>query len=143
MPTPPVPAGPLPRVVTRVKADMRCAAVAAASVLAKVERDALMVDLAGRFPRYNWHENKGYSAPDHLAALAAEGPCDQHRRSWSLPGVGGDPMLVDLAGLEASRAGQQVECCGPYRGHGAGLLPIQRVRDGERLPGPGQGVLGV
>ena len=77
----------VPRVVTAVKGDMRCAGVAAASILAKTERDALMVELAGVHPGYGWEDNKGYAAPDHLAALGALGPCVEHRRSWSLPGV--------------------------------------------------------
>ena len=72
-------------VTTRVKADMTCAAVAAASVLAKTTRDAFMVELANEYPQYGWAENKGYSAPDHLAALRVHGPCHQHRRSWSIP----------------------------------------------------------
>jgi len=97
---PAVPLAAEPHVVTMVKADLRCAAVAAASVLAKVERDAMMVARSGRYPGYRWDDNKGYSAPDHLAALRADGPCDQHRRSWNLPGVGDpalvDPMLLDL-----------------------------------------------
>jgi ribonuclease HII len=99
-------------VVTQVKADLRCAAVAAASVLAKVERDALMVDLAQRFPEYGWHENKGYSAPEHISALRRLGPCDLHRVSWNLPGVGGesDPALfpgvieLDLSDNDTSTA---------------------------------------
>jgi len=85
----PAPAVPLPAdpaVLTLVKADLRCAAVAAASVLAKVERDSIMTARALDHPEYSWHENKGYSAPEHAAALRAHGPCDQHRRTWSLPG---------------------------------------------------------
>lgn len=82
------PAAARPQVVTQVKADLRCAAVAAASVLAKVERDAIMVARSAEHPEYGWHENKGYSAPEHVAALGRHGPCRQHRRSWSLPGVG-------------------------------------------------------
>jgi ribonuclease HII len=77
-----------PRVVTQVKADLRCAAVAAASVLAKVERDSIMVGLAEAHPDYGWAENKGYSAPEHVAALRRLGPCELHRRSWNLPGLG-------------------------------------------------------
>lgn len=71
-----------PPVTTMIKADMKCSSVAAASVLAKVERDAMLVEFHERFPRYNWAGNKGYSAPDHLAALEAHGPCELHRRSW-------------------------------------------------------------
>ncbi|WP_370248748.1 ribonuclease HII [Nocardioides sp.] len=76
-----------PPVRTLVKADLRCAATAAASILAKTERDALMVELARQHPGYGWEVNKGYAAPDHLAALRLHGPCVEHRRSWSLPGV--------------------------------------------------------
>ncbi|MDH2416893.1 ribonuclease HII [Nocardioides sp. CER19] len=77
----------LPPVLTRIKADLTCAAVAAASILAKTARDALMVELDGEHPEYGWLENKGYSAPAHIDALARFGPTTHHRRSWSLPGV--------------------------------------------------------
>lgn len=75
------------RVVTRIQADATCAAVAAASIIAKVTRDAHMVDLAGRQPEYGWGANKGYAAPDHVAALERLGPSPWHRVSWRLPGV--------------------------------------------------------
>ncbi|QCX27059.1 ribonuclease HII [Nocardioides jishulii] len=77
----------VPPVVTAVKGDMRCAGVAAASILAKTERDAIMTTLAAQHPEYAWAENKGYSAPEHVAALRQHGPTPLHRRSWSLPGV--------------------------------------------------------
>jgi ribonuclease HII len=77
------------RVVTRVRADLTCAGVAAASVLAKCERDAIMVGLSGQHPEYGWAVNKGYSAPDHIAALHRHGPSPLHRRSWNLPGSAG------------------------------------------------------
>ena len=73
------------QVQTRVRADLTCAGVAAASVLAKCERDAMMVDLAQRHPEYGWALNKGYSAPDHVEALRRLGPTPLHRRSWNLP----------------------------------------------------------
>lgn len=88
-PRPPAPvlgAGDLVPVPVRtlVKADLRCAAVAAASVLAKTTRDALMVELAAQHPGYGWEENKGYASPSHQEGLAALGPCVEHRRSWNL-----------------------------------------------------------
>ena len=70
---------------TRVKADLTCASVAAASVLAKCERDALMCALSAEHPAYGWSGNKGYGSPDHLAALRALGPSPLHRMSWRLP----------------------------------------------------------
>lgn len=72
---------------TRVKADMTCTSVAAASVLAKVERDARMCTLHAEHPDYAWAENKGYASADHLDALRRLGPTVEHRRSWRLPGV--------------------------------------------------------
>nr|WP_279671968.1 ribonuclease HII [Flexivirga meconopsidis] len=75
--------GPVaPPVTTMIKADMKCSSVAAASVLAKVERDSMLVAFHDDYPQFNWAGNKGYSAPDHLAALDEHGPCELHRRSW-------------------------------------------------------------
>lgn len=72
----------LPRVVTRVKADRDCAAVSAASVVAKVHRDSLMIDRHDAHPVYGWRSNKGYASRSHYAAIDAHGPCDWHRRTW-------------------------------------------------------------
>lgn len=82
-----------PPVRTLIKADMSCSSVAAASVLAKVERDALMVGLHDAHPEYGWALNKGYFAPEHVAALVARGATVHHRRSWRLPPYA-DPALV-------------------------------------------------
>ncbi len=64
------------------KGDRVAACVAAASVVAKVTRDRLMTDLHTRFPAYDFARHKGYSTPDHQAALAAHGPCSEHRFSY-------------------------------------------------------------
>jgi ribonuclease HII len=78
--------GPVPpAVTTRVKADLTCASVAAASVLAKTTRDAIMIELSHEHPDYRWHENKGYASDDHMAALRRCGPTPFHRVSWRLP----------------------------------------------------------
>lgn len=74
-------------VTTIIKGDMTCAAIAAASVLAKVERDTEMVALSSGYEAYGWAANKGYASPAHIAALTAHGPTPLHRRSWKLPGV--------------------------------------------------------
>jgi ribonuclease HII len=71
---------------TRIKGDMTCAGVSAASVLAKTERDAMMVDLDPAHPPYGFAVNKGYSTPEHIGALREHGPSAAHRRSWRLPG---------------------------------------------------------
>lgn len=73
----------------QVKADLSCTSVAAASVLAKVERDGRMRELHRLHPGYGWAENKGYASAGHRAALERLGPCVEHRRSWRLPGVHG------------------------------------------------------
>ncbi|MEO5982565.1 MAG: ribonuclease HII [Pedococcus sp.] len=83
-----------PPVTTMVKADLKCSSVAAASVLAKVERDAIMTAHAPDHPVYGWEVNKGYAAPEHMAALEAHGASVLHRRSWRLPGVARDPDPV-------------------------------------------------
>jgi ribonuclease HII len=82
----------VPPVITMIKADLRCAAVAAASILAKTARDDIMVGLAADFPAYGWQGNKGYAAPDHLAALSAYGPTPHHRVSWSIKALSGFPI---------------------------------------------------
>jgi ribonuclease HII len=96
--------GPAPCIPVRtmIKADMFCSSVAAASVLAKVERDAMMVALALEVPEYAWELNKGYSAPEHFVALQLHGPSVHHRRSWRLPGLNAaaevdGPPVADVA----------------------------------------------
>ncbi len=64
------------------KGDQVAACVAAASVLAKVTRDRIMVDLHRRFPGYDFAQHKGYVTPEHAAALDAHGPCSEHRHSY-------------------------------------------------------------
>jgi ribonuclease HII len=66
-----------------VKGDCKSYSIAAASVLAKVTRDRLMIQLDGQYPGYGFAHHKGYSTPEHLAALAQLGPCAIHRRSFS------------------------------------------------------------
>ena len=70
---------------TIVRGDSASAAIAAASVLAKVRRDQFMRELHAQCPLYGWDANKGYGSAAHLAALRAYGPSEHHRRSWKLP----------------------------------------------------------
>ena len=58
------------------------ASIAAASIVAKVYRDAIMHDLDVAYPQYGFRKNMGYPTPDHLAALREYGPCPMHRRSF-------------------------------------------------------------
>ncbi len=62
--------------------DGLCASIAAASVLAKVTRDRLMVSLAEKYPQYGFERHKGYGTKAHYAAIAEYGPCEIHRRSF-------------------------------------------------------------
>lgn len=71
---------------TRVKADMQCLSVAAASVLAKVERDRRMQELHSEYPDYGWDLNKGYGTSSHRDAIRVAGPTPYHRVSWRLLG---------------------------------------------------------
>ena len=103
-----------PRVVTLVKGDLTCSSVAAASVLAKVERDGIMVRRSEDHPEYEWAVNKGYATPAHRAALRALGACEQHRRSWNLG--------VDVAAVPSANS---VEA--PGRGSGGRGGPAQRT----------------
>ncbi len=64
------------------KGDQVAACVAAASVVAKVTRDRLMVELHGRYPQYGFAEHKGYVTAEHSAALSRHGPCPEHRFSY-------------------------------------------------------------
>lgn len=66
-----------------VRGDARCASIAAASILAKVARDACLAKWHGVYPEYGLASNKGYGAPDHFAGLDRYGPVCQHRFSFA------------------------------------------------------------
>lgn len=65
-----------------VKGDARVAEISAASILAKVERDAQMLSLHQQFPHYGFDKHKGYPTKAHFAALDELGPCSEHRKSF-------------------------------------------------------------
>lgn len=71
------------RFETIKKGDTMVASIAAASVVAKVARDAWMDAIAGRFAAFGFDSNKGYATAAHLDALVQAGPCDEHRRSFA------------------------------------------------------------
>lgn len=70
-----------------VHGDARCTAIAAASILAKVTRDRMMLELHGRDPRYGFDRHKGYATRDHLDAVARYGYSEVHRRSFRPPSL--------------------------------------------------------
>ncbi len=65
-----------------IRGDACCASIAAASVIAKTHRDALMREYHREFPAYGFDSHVGYGVPAHLAALRAHGPCPIHRKSF-------------------------------------------------------------
>lgn len=71
-----------PREVNVVHGDARCASIAAASIIAKVTRDALMVKYATEYPQYGFEKNKGYASADHQQAIRDFGMCPIHRVSF-------------------------------------------------------------
>ena len=105
--------GELAPVTMQVKADANCAVVAAASVLAKVERDSLMAALPD--PGYGWASNKGYAAPAHREAIATLGASEHHRRSWHLPGLDQYRQRLATGDIEAYENEQQLELYHEYR----------------------------
>ena len=66
-----------------VRGDAKVKAISAASILAKVHRDRLCLELHREHPQYGFDGHKGYSTPEHLAALRAHGACPHHRRSFA------------------------------------------------------------
>jgi ribonuclease HII len=80
-------------VKTVVGGDAKSKSIAAASILAKVARDRLMIEMDGLYPGYGFASHKGYNAPVHLDALVALGPCEIHRRAWN-------PVKLVLAGVD-------------------------------------------
>lgn len=65
-----------------VKGDGKSFTIAAASIIAKVTRDRLLLQLDKEYPHYNWAKNKGYPTKDHMQAVIRYGPCPHHRRSF-------------------------------------------------------------
>ncbi|MCZ6780232.1 MAG: ribonuclease HII [Nitrospirae bacterium] len=65
-----------------IKGDSLSVSIAAASIVAKVTRDHLMLKYHQRYPQYNFRVHKGYPTSEHLRLLAAHGPCEVHRRSF-------------------------------------------------------------
>lgn len=81
-----------------IDGDALCTSIAAASIVAKVERDRMMAEYEALYPGYGFARNKGYSTASHLDALARLGPCPIHRRSFA-------PVAscLSTAGVEAAQ----------------------------------------
>ena len=68
-----------------IDGDAKCFSIAAASIIAKVTRDRLMLAYDREFPQYGFAKHKGYGTKEHLDALRKHGPCEIHRRSFRMP----------------------------------------------------------
>jgi ribonuclease HII len=80
---------------TIVKGDAKCFSIAAASILAKVERDEIMRVHDAQFPQYGFARHKGYPTAAHVEALRLHGPCPLHRRSFSVKALNQQTRMFD------------------------------------------------
>ncbi|MGQ0482189.1 MAG: ribonuclease HII [Pseudonocardia sp.] len=113
------------------KGDLTAACVAAASVLAKVTRDRIMVELDREHPGYGFAEHKGYCTPVHDRALVDHGPCVEHRFSF-----------VNVARARAVRAGTGVVHNSPVHGSSSVAAVVVAGGAGGRVPAVGSEVSG-
>ena len=144
-----------------IKGDRRSLSIAAASVVAKVVRDRLMRELAGRYPAYGWHSNAGYGTETHYLGLLRKGPTEHHRRSFAplntLFGPDGPGLerysfrplqaAPDLIGLELLELRRDLHAVFDGAGRHLGVVRNLRGRwtfqalgyddDGEPLPAGG------
>jgi len=82
-----------------IRGDAKSFSIAAASVIAKVTRDRMMVELDKEYPQYGFAAHKGYGTPEHLAALEQFGPCPIHRRTFAPVRHALEPVQMDLLSL--------------------------------------------
>ena len=85
-----------------VDGDAKVKSISAASIIAKVTRDRMLVELHAQFPQYGFASHKGYSTPEHLQALRLHGPCVHHRRHFA-------PVAAQLATEEGATIAVQVQ----------------------------------
>ena len=71
--------------------DGKSLAIALASIVAKVERDRMLVEMHARYPQYGFATHKGYGTPEHVEALRTHGPCAEHRDLFVRTILAGDP----------------------------------------------------
>jgi ribonuclease HII len=79
-----------------IKGDAKSFSIAAASVLAKVTRDRMMLELDKEYPQYGFAVHKGYGTPEHLAAIEKFGPCPIHRRTFAPVRNALEPVQMDF-----------------------------------------------
>jgi ribonuclease HII len=71
-----------------IKGDRLCACIAAASIVAKVERDKIMHAYDSKYPQYGFYKNKGYATKNHVESIKMYGRCPIHRKSFNVKGLG-------------------------------------------------------
>jgi ribonuclease HII len=87
-----------------IKGDAKSFSIAAASVIAKVTRDRMMMELHKEFPQYGFAEHKGYGTPEHLAAIMEFGPCPIHRRTFAPVRNALEPVQLDFFAMHSEVA---------------------------------------
>jgi ribonuclease HII len=115
-----IPDLPMPQ-EAHVRGDATSRSIAAASIVAKVRRDAIMAELALRHPGYGFERHAGYATPEHLEALRRLGPCAAHRRSWD--------ALADHSGARAPPVYElrdALRACGTGSEHEGWRMQAQR-----------------
>jgi len=89
--------------------DAKSFSIAAASVIAKVTRDRLMLEWDKLYPQYGFAEHKGYGTPEHLAAIDRHGPCPLHRRTFAPIRHALEPVQMDLLPVAAPPSTSAIE----------------------------------
>jgi ribonuclease HII len=114
-----------------VKGDALSLSIAAASIVAKVTRDRLMIQYAEEYPEYGFEQHKGYATPQHLAALRSHGPCPIHRRSFSVvaecEGIRSDAYWLLKDGVDATESADDLRAVGI-----AIADQVDRITDADR-----------
>ena len=85
-----------------VDGDAKIKSISAASIIAKVTRDRMLLELHAQFPQYGFAAHKGYSTPEHLEALRVHGPCVHHRRHFA-------PVAAQFASVDGNMVSVQVQ----------------------------------
>jgi ribonuclease HII len=114
-----------------VKGDALSLSIAAASIVAKVTRDRLMIQYAEEYPEYGFEQHKGYATPQHLAALRSHGPCPIHRRSFSVvaecEGIRSDAYWLLKEAIDATESAADLRAVG-----NAIADQVDRITDADR-----------
>jgi ribonuclease HII len=126
-----IPGMHLPQVPV-IKGDAKCLSVAAASILAKVTRDRLMLEEDRKYPEYGFAANKGYGSADHIAALKKYGPCPIHRRSFIGNFTGGGEGAPGTEDRRSVGSAWEIRAAGYLQSRGVRILEHSfRSRQGE------------